>query len=163
MTDGQLLDLVVTYCLTAGPPWCYQGWPRQLLHGYLSFHALHGTLRWTADARFDKEELVEAQVHGCGVAWQITETRIREAHRNGEHVFNWQPSDPKGDCIFMADFIASRPGSLRRMLRQFEEHHPWWRPLPVWSYREGNLVQVMRRPYQRRFAWPKPQEPYGKH
>lgn len=138
----EMLVMVVLYCLTAGPPWSYREWPPKVLKEYLAFHALHGTLAWTANIVPGPGGRETLEVNGCGVAWQTNEDWIRERHRKGQHVFDWRPTDAAGDSLFLADFISSEPSGLKRLLGELERRHPDWKGLKYFTYRKGKLVQV---------------------
>lgn len=140
-----LMDALVRYCLTAGPPWCYRGWPPSLLKNYLLFHLLNGTLAW---AGVGTKGL---NIIGCGVAWQCWENDIRLSERLGVNAFQWKATDPRADSLFFADFICSAPGMMTCLINEFEKRFPHWRALKWFTYRKGRLVRLNKTRYQGRF------------
>lgn len=136
------LEKLVLYCLSAGPPWCYEGWSPQLLKDYLAFHALNKTMKWIQ---------VGGEVRGCGVMWQCHEKDLHLAEVAGRHLFNWEPSDPSGDALFLGDFITSAPGAMACLVAEFEKCFPAWATLNWFTYRRGKLQRLNGTRYEKRF------------
>jgi hypothetical protein len=134
-------------------PGSYCGWPLPLLREYLEFHLRARTLFY---------QLAPANprvVLGLGIAWQMSQRTAHDRHRCREHVFAWEPSDPFGDVLFLADFVTVRRGVCFQLLREMFARHRGWDQLPCLTYRRGRLTSYTARHFQRiAHALPKPQE-----
>lgn len=132
-----LLQELVNFCQVAGAPHCYQNWSPETLRDYIEHHCLHGSFRYVRT----HGPVAPGPVAGTMVAWQTTVAHIRRADARGEHVFDWTPPDPKGDCVFFADTVAIVDGALENLLATLVREHPHWARLPWFTYRHKKLVQ----------------------
>jgi hypothetical protein len=96
----------------------------------LAFHALHGTLAvvWAG-----------AAIAGIAIAFQTTRRRVLEADAQGVGVFDWKPSDPTGDCVYLGLVVATKPGAVLRLANYFMDRFPHWRHMEAWAHRRGVL------------------------
>lgn len=101
------------------------------LTDFIVFHAVQGTLAvcWSF-----------GRVSGVAVAWQMQEERLRAAGQAGEDIFDWQPNDPAGDCVYLSLVISDEPGVVRTLARYFLESCPQWRELNQYAHRKGRLT-----------------------
>lgn len=129
--EAMLLALVM-YCRTYGAPDCYQNWQPGVLRKYIVFHSRQKTFSFVQ---------MFGRIIGTGVAWQCNEADLRQALAEGKHVFQWQPNNPQGDSIFVADFVCSEPGALESLLQEFKRRMPNWEQLKLITFRHGRLVQ----------------------
>lgn len=117
----------------------------------LAFHALHGTLRveWQrSEDRGQKSEVSPTSdlrsptsfpgPAGLAIVWQDREEALRLREAGGKDMFRWQPTDPDGDCLYLALVIATAPGILSRLAGWFRLRFP---PLPEYAHRRGKLIQ----------------------
>jgi hypothetical protein len=94
----------------------------------LTFHAVHNQLRleWHAGA-----------VVGLGIAWRDDAERLRAATAKGEEMFQWEPGNPHGDCIYLGLFVSTERGVAARLARYFRAKFP---RLPELAHRRGRLI-----------------------
>lgn len=123
---------LVQFCQTFGQR-CYGNWSPETLEDYLWFHLDQQTISWTQ---------WQGKVCGCGVAWQCQEKEILKAAAEKRLLFDWQATDPTGDCIFLADFACNRRGALEAILRHLTYRFAGWERLKWYTYRRGKLVQL---------------------
>lgn len=106
----------------------------------LAFHALHGTLAvvWP-DAQLST--LNSQPPVGIAIAWQMDRKRLFKREAKGLSVFNWQPTDPAGDCIYLACVMTTHPQAQARLAQYFVDKFPGWNGLATYSHRRGRLVR----------------------
>lgn len=134
-----VLQALLTFCQTAGRA-CYGNWSPETLRDYLLFHIHQGTLCWVRDTASGPFNII-----GCGVAWQTTAAEIA-ACPDGRTFFDWQPDNPQGDALVVADVVATQPKALRTLLVAFNRRFPRWNEVPVITWRRGRrqLLPVRR-------------------
>lgn len=149
----RLADFAQTYGQQSKTsPGSYCGWPLPLLREYLEFHLRARTL-------FYQLSPINSHVLGLGIAWQMSQRAAHDRHRCREHVFAWEPSDPFGDVLFLADFVTVQRGVCFQLLREMFARHRGWDALPCLTYRRGRLTSYTARHFQRiAHALPKPKE-----
>ena len=105
------------------------------LDDYLVFHATRGTLAvvWAAGA-----------VVGVAIAWQTNTRTVLAAARENRDVFDWTPSEPQGDCVYLALVLTTAPGAIRQLANYFLASCPNWRELKQFAQRRGRLVNARR-------------------
>lgn len=140
-----LLEELAQFCRRAGAPRCYQNWAPEPLRDYIAFHAAHGSFAYVRTAGHTRP----GPLAGTAVAWQTTESHIRACAAAGNAVFDWQPGNPRGDSVFVADIVCAAPGALEALLAWFLTRNPRWPRLKWFSYRRGrltrlNLIQIAR-------------------
>lgn len=123
----QWLAALVDFCQAHGGH-CYEGWDRRSIEGYIFRHMQQGTFGWTREG---------GRVIGCAVMWQTHETELRHNVRPNRHPFYGQLSDPKGDCLFLAEFVATTPAARRSLLAYFDQRFPSWQSLKLFTTRRG--------------------------
>lgn len=128
-----LLDELAAFCRTAGAPTCYQNWTPETLRDYIAFHAGQQTFVYVR---------AFGVIAGTAVAWQTTEAHIRARATARNAVFNWEPADPCGDSVFVADVVATVPGALESLIAALLQKHPHWPQLKWFTYRHRKLVQI---------------------
>lgn len=138
-TATELLQRIARYCRMHGAPDCYQNWSPETLYDYLAFHSNHATHAWVQTS---------GQIVGSAVMWQCREADILEAARTQRYFFHWQPSDPLGDALFIADVVCTAPGALGALLAKFTDRFTDWERLKVFTFRSGRLVE-----YPPRMLW----------
>ena len=99
---------------------------------YIVFHAVRGTL---AVVRDDYGAVV-----GVSVAWQMHTRDLLAAERAGRDIFDWRPTDPTGDCVYLSLVISTEPGVPKTVAHYFLEFHPKWRELKQFAHRRGRFV-----------------------
>ena len=110
---------------------CYGQYSPEVLRDYLTFHMNQNTLAWTREG----ENIVS-----CGVAWQCMAEDVIRAATYKQHLFDWQPTAPHGNSVFIADVVATTPTSALAIFQRFTERFPQWRDLHVYTFRRGKLV-----------------------
>lgn len=121
---------------------CYHNWSPETLRDYFLWHLQAGTLAWCRCGD---------QVVGVGVAWQTHLALVQAAERAGRLLFDWTPSDPEGDVVFVADFVCTQPNSWMALARGLAQNWPAWASLPAWTYRHNRLIQLNPRLIRRVF------------
>lgn len=96
----------------------------------LVFHATRGTLAVVWDG---------PRLAGVAIAWQTHRAHVLEAEADGKSVFNWQPSDPTGDCVYLALVAAEHPAAMKPLAEYFLKRNPHWATLPAYAHRRGKL------------------------
>lgn len=119
------LDTFAAFCRTRGGA-CYAGWSPEVLRDYLAFHIRQDTFRFVRTG---------GQIVGCAVAWQCRLADLRAAAAAHRTFFAWQPDDPQGDALFIADVIATQHPALLALAREFPRRFPRWRELPIYTFR----------------------------
>jgi hypothetical protein len=99
---------------------------------YIVFHAVRGTLAVVRDAY--------GAVVGVSVAWQMHTRDLLARERAGQDIFDWQPTDPTGDCVYLSLVISTVPGVPPTVAKYFLEFHPKWRELKQFAHRRGRFV-----------------------
>jgi hypothetical protein len=127
--------------MTAGRA-CYGAFTPEVLEDYIRFHMLHGTLAWVREGQAVPGGW---QITGVAMAWQCQPEDLFTASLTNRHVFNWQPDDPHGRAIFIADVVATTPQALSALLKRFTERFPRWRELPLYTFRHGKVVYLTPR------------------
>lgn len=133
----RLLDQLVEFCWRRGGK-CYGKWPVQRIRQYLLFHMRQGTFVFLRT--FGIQDIC-----GTAVAWQCQEAPLRVRLARGWHGFEWKGNDPRGDCVFVADVVATRPGALRVLIGTLVDRFPQWRSLKILTMRKGKLVEYRQR------------------
>lgn len=97
----------------------------------LAFHAAHKTLAivWAGD-----------EIAGVSIVWQTNATDIYAAEQGDRQVFDWKPTNPHGDCVYLGLVISERPGAMRPLAAYYLKTFPHWRVLPGFAHRRGKLV-----------------------
>lgn len=133
-----IVDAIVRFCATAGRN-CYGAYSGEVLRDYVEFHMRQETLAWTREG-----DPVPGQwrITGCGVAWQCDPEDIFRANGQNRCVFNWQPSNPNGRCLFIADVVAVNDRALATLLQAFTWRFPNWNSTPLYTYRHGKLIYL---------------------
>ncbi len=148
-----LLQELALFCQRAGAPHCYQNWSPETLRDYLEFHCCHDSLGFVrafgtpqkespAPAPHPSPLTPHAPLQGCAVIWRTTETILRDRHANNQHIFDWQPPDPAGDSLFIADVVCLTPSALISLMCFFAKKHPDWQNLKMFTYRKRKLVRL---------------------
>lgn len=129
-----LFEALVRFCQNEGRT-CYGYYSNEVLRDYLLFHMKHDTLRWVREPE-------TGRIIGCGVAWRTNVQTIFQ--RNGENkmVFDWQPDDPAGDALFIADVIATNSKALRSLLVAMIYRYPGCGHLKWMTFRHGKLKRI---------------------
>lgn len=131
-----LLDRLACFALAHGGRWCFVDWPWETLRAYLEFHIRQGTFAFVQTFVQDGRQIV-----GLAVAWRDRLATVRARAARGEVIFRWQPEDPAGDCVFVAEVLATVPGALGSVIAGLARAHPAWRGLPAFTCRENQLIQ----------------------
>lgn len=102
----------------------------------LVFHALQRTLAlvWTDDTK--------TELCGVALAFQTSIARVDECERTHESIFNWQPTDPAGDCIYLALVVTDQPHAMPILAQYYLDRFPEWEPLPALAHRRNKLVKA---------------------
>jgi len=161
MNVPAILELATAYILEhsprvqAGDPTFDVG-DGALVKAGLAYHAMQGTLRleWAAKRMNDEgrsmKEGSDANLQhstfnlqpclvGLAIVWRDFESRLLRAAARNENIWQWQPSAPAGDCLYLALVMTSAPGALRRLAQHFANRFPT--DLPEFAYRRGKLVR----------------------
>lgn len=133
---ARLVEAMVEFCWRHGTNDCYRQWPLARVRHYIRFHLAMGTLAW---CRFE-----ERTIAGVAVAWQDDEAAVRARLAKG-HGFGWQPTNPAGDCVFVAEVVCRRPGALRLVIGWLVQRWPEWRRLKILTVRAGKVVRYSQR------------------
>ena len=136
-TEAQRLDALAYFCIVHGAPHCYKGWPMLRLRQYLAFHDHAGTL---AVARAG----ADGRIVGTAVAWRDHERLLRSRRERGDHAFQWQPNNPRGDCVFVADVVCTVPGALAALIGALVKKFPTWRGLKILTFRPALAGEGIR-------------------
>lgn len=131
---------LAAFCRARGAK-LFSGFTPEVLHDYLKFHCLHGTLAFVR---------VAGQVAGVAIAWQTSEAKVRAAASRGGawHACDWTPTDPQGDCLFIGEVVATDATVLVNVLRGLATRHPHWQALPWLTARHGRLVRYVNGRFQ---------------
>jgi hypothetical protein len=106
--------------------------PGRWLTEFIVFHAVRGTLAvvWSGGI-----------ISGVAIAWQAHTRDLLAAVRANRDVFDWTPSDPAGDCVYLALALGER-NTCRLAAKYFLEFHPNWRELKQFAHRKGRFVNA---------------------
>lgn len=134
--DAQLvLQALGYFCQTAGRA-CYGNWSPETLRDYLVFHSAQGTLAWVRDTTSGPFNII-----GCAVAWQCHERDLRAVPPD-RMFFDWQPDEPQGDTLFVADVVMTEWKALRSLLVALNRRFPNWNTLNIYTWRHGRLHRL---------------------
>lgn len=136
MTRGPTIefDELVHYCATAGRK-CFAAYSPEVLRDYIGFHVLHDSLRFVRQA---------GQLVGVGIAWRLHRSVLALRVTGDRPVFDWEPDNPAGDTLFVADFVCTHPAALANLIRAFTLRYPNCGQLNWFTYRRGRLVPLHR-------------------
>lgn len=120
----------------------------------LVFHALHGTLAvvWNnpnlnlnlnppppPESKITSGRQVPT-IAGVAIAWQTHAAQVQQ--RDAGHVFNWQPTDPAGDCLYLGLVVTAAPHAMPSLANYFLKRFPQWRGLNTFAHRKGQLRSI---------------------
>lgn len=131
-------DAVVRFCRHEGAV-CYQAYSDEVLGDYVDFHFQHQTLAWV---RQGGPHPGQWSITGVGVAWQCDAEEIFKAHCQTRNPFSWQPSNPAGRAIFIADVVALNASTLLALVQTFAQRFPDWAQRGLYTYRRGKLIYL---------------------
>jgi len=127
-------NALLEFCQTTGRA-CYSAYSPEVLRDYLAFHIAHGSLRFVRAPG-------TLAVTGCAVAWRLNECTILTQHTFDLPVFDWQPDEPQGDALFIADVVCADAATLRSLIASLAHRYPGCARLKWYTYRRGELVAV---------------------
>ena len=78
---------------------------------------------------------IARQVRGAPSRIELARARTKQ------HVCDWKPSDPAGDCLFVGETVALMPGVWPAMREQFRALYPHWAALPWLTFRHKRLMR----------------------
>lgn len=138
-----IVDAIVRFCANEGRK-CYSAYSGEVLRDYVEFHMAHETMAWCREGVMTGNSFAPGQWHitGVGVAWQCDPEDLFRANGQNRCVFNWQPSNPDGRCIFIADVVAVNDRGLATLLQAFTWRFKNWSTLPLYTYRHGKLIYL---------------------
>ena len=108
-----------------------EGVNHRWLTDFIVFHAVQRTLALVWE---------QGMIVGAAVAWQTHTREVLAAARQNRDIFNWQPNDRTGDCVYLSLVIGTEPGVTRSAARYFLETYPEWRELKQFAHRRGKFV-----------------------
>jgi hypothetical protein len=99
----------------------------QALEDYIRFHAAQGTMSFCR---------ADGAVTGIGFAWQLSDRELHRRHAARRAMFDWTPTDPEGDALFIANVIAVDAASRRALVLGLIKRFPGWAGLKIYTYRK---------------------------
>lgn len=136
-----ICEAIQRFCAETGRA-CYGAFSPEVLRDYVTFHIQHNTLAWVREGASAPGAW---SITGVAVAWQCDPEAVFPAILTNRTVFNWQPTDPQGRAIFIADVVATTPHALAALLQTFATRFPKWREKPIYTFRHGRIVYVTPR------------------
>ena len=102
----------------------------------LVFHALQRTLAlvWKDDT--------QRELAGVAIAFQTNADHVDACEVAHRSVFEWQPTDPAGDCIYLALVITDQPHAMPVLAQYYLSRFPDWERLPAVAHRRNKLVKA---------------------
>lgn len=125
---------LVAFCQSAGRQ-CYAGYSPEVLQDYLAFHLEQCSLKYVLSPE-------SGQIIGCAVVWRTGTDNIVRRDAERKLIFNWQPDDPQGDALFIADVVCTAPGAAMSLFAALAERYPNAGRLKWFSYRHNKLVRL---------------------
>lgn len=140
------LQALLTFCQQHGPPRCFGGWPAETLEAYLLFHIHRGTLAYV---------MRQHRPVALAIGYQRTRAEL-EAPASADRPFEWQPSNPLGDCFYLAELViepaerAQRREIIMALIGELQARFPGWRSLRFYAHRRNRLYHFNPISYFRR-------------
>lgn len=98
---------------------------------FITFMACQRCLGVTRDAA--------GKINGVAIAWQ--DWRANITTRAEREIFQWQYSDPQGDCVYWSLVLTTEPAAMQSLTRGMVDIHPEWPSLEFMAHRKGRLVR----------------------
>lgn len=122
---------ITEFCLAKGGK-CFADWPVKTLFAYVFFHLVdHGVFVCRQNG----------QIVAVMFAWATSVAAITQRHQQGLSPFNWERSRNHEDGGFLAEVIGER-SLLPRLLKQVTAKWPDWKEKKIFTYRDGQLVEL---------------------
>jgi hypothetical protein len=131
-----LFHRIIAFNHQHGGKQCYVNWPGGVMEQYVRFMMAQNTFTWVQ---------TRGQIAGTAVAWQGRYADVKARADKGEVIFHWQPTDPEGDCVFVAEVVTTEPAAMGCLIASLTARFPHWKNLRIVTMRDNKLVNYTKR------------------